>query len=105
MEGEKKYNSTLSLTIVLDGEGCQGRAPAALPLGKRPDLYSQLRHEYIITVRGIVLTLTDLTLWRKILQQMKVCLLEEQLWLVVCMEFDIRAYQYRRLSALAKWRR
>ena len=55
--------------------------------GKRPDLHCGLRHEHIITVRGIMLTLKDFTLWRGILQQMEVCLLEEQLWLVVCMEF------------------
>jgi hypothetical protein len=34
---------------------------------------------------------------------MEVCLLEEQLWLVVCMESEIRAYRSRRLNALAKW--
>ena len=30
MEGGKTYNSTLSLTTLLDGEGCQCRAPTAL---------------------------------------------------------------------------
>jgi hypothetical protein len=74
MEGEKKYSTTLSLTIVLDGEGCHGCAPAALTAGKRPDLHCGLRHECIITVWGIVFTLT---LWRGIVQHMKVCLLEE----------------------------
>jgi len=39
--------------------------------GKRPDLHCGLRHEHIITVRGIVLTLKDFTLWRGILQQME----------------------------------
>ena len=71
MEGGKTYNSTVSLTTVLDGEGCQGRAPAALLPGKRPDLHCGLRHEHIITVRVIVFTLRDFTLWRGILQQWK----------------------------------
>jgi len=33
-EGEKSYNSTLSLTSELDGVGGQHHAPAALPPGK-----------------------------------------------------------------------
>ena len=32
---EQRYNSTLSLTSVLDGGGCQRHAPAVLPSGKR----------------------------------------------------------------------
>lgn len=36
---------------------------------------------------------------------MKVYLLEEQLWLAVCMEFEIRGYQSRRLNVPANWGR
>ena len=35
-EGEWTYNSTLSLTLAVDGMGGQSHAPAALPPGKRP---------------------------------------------------------------------
>jgi hypothetical protein len=35
-KGEKRYNSTLSLTSALGGVGGQRHAPAALPPGKRP---------------------------------------------------------------------
>ena len=35
-EGNKKYNSTLSLTSALDGVGGQCHAPAALPPAKVP---------------------------------------------------------------------
>jgi len=35
-EGEYRYNSTLSLTSALDGEGDQRHALAALPPGKDP---------------------------------------------------------------------
>jgi len=90
---------------VLDGEGCQGRAPAALPPVKRPDLHCGPRHERIVAAREFALTLTDFTLWRGLLQQMKVCLLEEELWLVVCVGFEIRVCRSRRLYALANWRR
>jgi hypothetical protein len=34
-KGEKRYNSTLSLTSALDGVGGQRQAPAALTPGKR----------------------------------------------------------------------
>jgi hypothetical protein len=33
-EGEKRYSSTLSLTLALDGVDDQRHAPAALPSGK-----------------------------------------------------------------------
>jgi len=82
---------------VLDRGSCQDRAPAALPPVKKSDLHCGPRHEYIITAREIVLTLTDFTLWRGLLQQMKMWLLEEELWLDVCVEFEIREYRSCRL--------
>ena len=42
-EGKQRYNSTVSLTLALDGVGGQRHAPAALPPGKtRYPLYSRL---------------------------------------------------------------
>jgi len=39
------YDSTLSLTSVVDGVGGQRHAPSALPLGKtRYSLYTRLTH-------------------------------------------------------------
>jgi hypothetical protein len=37
-EGEKRFNSTLSLTLAVDGVGGQHKVPAALPPGKTHDI-------------------------------------------------------------------